>query len=591
MLGAFFLFFSAIFIQNKVILFEKKQLVEKTDREPVNSAIEANDQENRIYGAIVPHHLVASSVVEETFSQMQDNFEANKKEIAQVVILSPNHFLSGEKNVIASNWDWQTNFGVIESDKKFLEKLGIFNFAEIAGEELKTEHGAANIMPFVKYFFSKAKVAPLMIRDTFGDNDAEKLAVFLSDNLGENSLVIVSADFSHYLPREAADFHDRSSISALYNFDASFLEKMDIDTPESLTVLFEYLKLKKAQKFVLVKNVNSSDFTGSKGETAETTSYIGGYFIAGEKEVKNQASILVFGDIMLDREVFNLTKKSSSYSYPFLNVDLFMRGVDFRIANLEGPITNFTPVAKENGILKFTFSPLFTESLKERFEIFSLANNHTFNFGIKGLDETRDFLSKSQISFFGDPNNSPKFFSEILEKNGIRIGFIGFNDLIDGNILEVQEEIRKVKLQSDFVAVYAHWGNEYQPNFSSRQKQKARIFIDAGADLVLGSHPHIIQPMEIYNGKAIFYSLGNFIFDQYFSEATKEGLSIGILLEKQYNRINSAYYLFPVYINDKSQSVLADIELRKKILENFKKNSVLRNFGNINTSSGQVEIY
>lgn len=591
MLGAFFLFFSAIFVQNKVILFEKKQLVEKNDREPLNSAAEANDQKNRIYGAIVPHHLTAVSIIEETLGRARDYFEENNQEIKQVVVLSPNHFLSGEKNVIASDGDWRTNMGIVESDKEFTQKLKLFNFAEIDNDKIAGEHGLSNLAPFVKIFFPKAKIIPLMIRDLFGNNDAGKLADFLFDNLSENSLIIVSADFSHYLPREAADFHDRSSISAIYNFDKPFLDKMDIDTPESLAVLFEYLKLKKAQKFVLVKNVNSSDFTGDDGAVGGTTSYVSGYFIGGEKEIKNQVSILVFGDMMLDRNVFSLTEKSGSYGYPFQKIDLFMKGVDFRLANLEGPITDFTSVAKKNGILKFTFSPLFLEPLKKSFEIFSLANNHTANFGSKGLSETRDYLSKFGIDFFGDPDNSPAHQSEILEKNGIKIGFLGYHDLVEGDLVAFQEEIKKVKAESDFTIVYIHWGNEYQPLASSRQKQKARIFIDAGADLVLGSHPHIIQPMEIYKSKAIFYSLGNFVFDQYFSEATKEGLSLGISLEKRYDKVIPKYSVFPIYIDDNSQPVLADFELRKKILENLDKNSNLKNVGKIDVSSGKVEIF
>lgn len=597
MLGAFFLFFILIFVINKNIFLDKKHISEKFDLYATNISNTTttkksfDNQKKRIFGIIVPHHLVASSIIEETFGQTRDHFKKINQEITQIIVLSPNHFLSGDESVIASDWDWQTNFGIVESDKDFLEKLKTFNFADIDSEKLEKEHGVVNIVPFVKYYFPKAKIVPLMIRDSFDNQNAEKLAAFLSDDLSDDSLIVVSADFSHYLPQEAADFHDQSSISALYNLDAEFLEKMDIDTSESLAVLFEYLKLKKAQKFVLVENANSSDFISGGSDEGGTTSYVSGYFIIGEKESKKQVSMLAFGDMMLDREVFSLTKKSDSYDYPFEKLDLFMRGIDFRLANLEGPITDFRSVAIEQNILMFTFSPLFLEPFKERFEIFNLANNHTFNFGRKGLDETRDYLAKTKIDFFGDPNNSSAHLSRVIEKNDIKIGLIGYNDLIENDISDIQEEIKKSRAQSDFLIVYAHWGNEYQPYPSSRQKQKARIFIDAGADLIIGSHPHVIQPMEVYKGKAIFYSLGNFVFDQYFSEATKEGLSAGILLEKQYNEINSEYYLFPIYIDDKSQPKLADPERRNKILENFKKNSIMENAGNIDISSGRVEIY
>ncbi|MCG2808875.1 MAG: AmmeMemoRadiSam system protein B, partial [Candidatus Portnoybacteria bacterium] len=139
---------------------------EKIAHESLGLRVEIN-QENRIHGVIVPHHLVASSIIEETFNQVRDYFEINKIQITQIVILSPNHFLNGKKSVIASDWNWQTNFGIVDCDKEFLEKLKLFNFADIESEKLKEEHGVANVVPFVKYYFPEAKVVPLMIRDSF----------------------------------------------------------------------------------------------------------------------------------------------------------------------------------------------------------------------------------------------------------------------------------------------------------------------------------------------------------------------------------------------------------------------------------------
>ena len=81
----------------------------------------------------------------------------------------------------------------------------------------------------------------------------------------------------------------------------------------------------------------------------------------------------------------------------------------------------------------------------------------------------------------------------------------------------VVEEIEKVKNKSDFVVVYTHWGLEYHLRESESQKNLAHMFVDAGADVIIGSHPHVVQPIEIYKEKVIFYSLGNLVFDQYFS--------------------------------------------------------------------------
>ena len=101
--------------------------------------------------------------------------------------------------------------------------------------------------------------------------------------------------------------------------------------------------------------------------------------------------------------------------------------------------------------------------------------------------------------------------------------------------------------------VSVHWGVEYTHNPGQRQKDLAHMFIDSGADIVFGHHPHVIQTMEIYNNKPIFYSMGNFVFDQYFSTDTQEGLSVGLVLEKG----KTVLYLFPYSIPRSQPTLMA----------------------------------
>jgi len=96
------------------------------------------------------------------------------------------------------------------------------------------------------------------------------------------------------------------------------------------------------------------------------------------------------------------------------------------------------------------------------------------------------------------------------------------------SLTEAKEMVEEADLESDLVIVNIHWGVEYEHFFNPYQKEWGRALVDAGADLIIGHHPHVVQGMEIYKGKPIFYSLGNFIFDQYFSEATQEGLALDI---------------------------------------------------------------
>lgn len=293
----------------------------------------------------------------------------------------------------------------------------------------------------------------------------------------------------------------------------------------------------------------------------------------------DELKILAFGDLMLDRNVFLLTKQAQTYEHPFLKIDSFLKEADLRVANLEGPITNFKSVANGPSRMRFTISPDFLPILKERFEIFSLANNHTLDFGESGLSQTRNYLKEAGIEYFGDYKNRKEYLSVVIEKNNIKVGFIGYHGLISSDVSEITTAIKELRARSDFLIIISHWGNEYQLKPSVRQQETAKEFIDAGADLILGSHPHVIQPVKIYNGKAIFYSLGNFVFDQYFSQETMQGLSVGINLQKKYNKdsglqqIEASYRLYPLEISRQSQPELAGEKIARDILSKMSKSS------------------
>jgi gamma-polyglutamate biosynthesis protein CapA len=276
-----------------------------------------------------------------------------------------------------------------------------------------------------------------------------------------------------------------------------------------------------------------------------------------KSEIK-KLSILAFGDMMLDRMVYSSTQKAEDFNYPFLNIDSFLKTGDLRMANLEGPMTKFKSVSNGNSRMRFTISPDFLKAFRGRFDVLSLANNHMLDFGEEGYNQTKEFLASAGIDFFGDFKNRQENISKVVEKNGIKVGFIGYHDLIDEGIDRVIIEIQKIKTESDFVIVMPHWGNEYQKLSSKRQQEEARQFIDAGADLVLGSHPHVVEDFEEYKGKMIFYSLGNFIFDQYFSKETMEGLAVEILLEKSDNGVVVSYKQHKILINENSQPKAID---------------------------------
>jgi gamma-polyglutamate biosynthesis protein CapA len=277
------------------------------------------------------------------------------------------------------------------------------------------------------------------------------------------------------------------------------------------------------------------------------------------------ANIFIFGDMILDRGV-RYRMGEYGQEYPFSQIKNLLSGHDIVVGNLEEPFTDFKSktMGIKNAPLTFTFDPAVIPMLTNLgFTHFSLANNHTANFGGEGLRQARRYLSESGIGYFGDPFNTVEL-SKIVEINGIKIGFVGFHEFVYQNLDLVLVEIGKVKDEADLVIVFPHWGVEYNKKMTGNQRELARAFIDAGADVVVGAHPHVIEPIEIYKDKPIFYSLGNFVFDQDFSYDTTHGLT----LELKYTKKKSVYQLIPVSII-KSEVSIALYKDRTAILESL----------------------
>ena len=232
------------------------------------------------------------------------------------------------------------------------------------------------------------------------------------------------------------------------------------------------------------------------------------------------------GDIMLDRNVRTAMISRGGLAPLLAPVKSELTG-DLVIGNLEGPFTNSTNHALPGGSLSFTFEPKYAPQLKAAgFTVVSLANNHTLNHGQSGLDLTRSTLDDAKIDYFGDPANRSGF-TLIKEVQGTRIGLVGYHGLVDG-IDNIIADITAIRSKADLIIVMPHEGIEYNLKYSTKQQQDYHRLIDAGADMIIGAHPHVVEPIEIYKGKLIAYSLGNFLFDQYFSTDTQQELLLHI---------------------------------------------------------------
>ncbi len=244
------------------------------------------------------------------------------------------------------------------------------------------------------------------------------------------------------------------------------------------------------------------------------------------------ANLLFGGDLMFDRHIREKAQARGSYDFILAGLEDILFRADGIIANLEGPVTDFpsrsvgSAVGSTNNYF-FTFSPEVVTTMLARWPFFfNLGNNHMLNFGQDGLDQTYQNIEQSALNYFGYVQPNQALPSYVVHKfNGINVGLVNYNQFVTGGQERVVSDLKTIRPLVEIVIVYAHWGNEYVPE-NQVQRQLAQEFIDLGADLVVGAHPHVVQGSEVYQGKQIYYSLGNFVFDQYFQPEVQQGLLV-----------------------------------------------------------------
>ena len=260
-----------------------------------------------------------------------------------------------------------------------------------------------------------------------------------------------------------------------------------------------------------------------------------------------EVTISFLGDIMMDRGVKTSVYKNFEGDFNKLFENLGeLKEDDITFANLEGPVSD---VGNNVGSkYSFRMEEKSLEALKEAsFDIVSFANNHVGDWNVAAFNDTRTNLDGNGIKYVGAGSNKEKASEvKIIEKNGLKIGFLAFTD-VGPNWMEAGTEksgillasdpkrleyIKTAKEKVDALVVSYHWGEEYKA-FNARQKSLAESSIDAGASIVVGHHPHVMQDTVPYNNGLIIYSLGNAIFDQYFSDETMKGGLVKATLTKE----------------------------------------------------------
>lgn len=255
---------------------------------------------------------------------------------------------------------------------------------------------------------------------------------------------------------------------------------------------------------------------------------------------------LVFaGDIVLDDSAGELIRQGGDPFADFANV---FKSADIRLGNLECVVATTGTAGDKN--YTFRAQPSVLPVLKRHFDALALANNHSGDYGREAFAEMLGLLKQSQLGQFGGGHNLSEAHTPlIIERKGLRIALLGYSEFMPRSFEadynapgvawsedeQVVADIKKARsfYNADLVIPVMHWGWENEPTSTRRQRQLAHLMIDAGADTVIGGHPHVTQEIEHYQGKPIIYSVGNFVMKETDNDLQRQGWLLRLQLDKE----------------------------------------------------------
>lgn len=290
------------------------------------------------------------------------------------------------------------------------------------------------------------------------------------------------------------------------------------------------------------------------------------YSLFTTKQAPAETDILFLGDVMLGRNVEYLSQLNG-VNYSTSRIAGYLPEADAVVANFESAMavshTRTRAYTTQFTTANWMLPVLQTLNVTHA----SLANNHSLDFGVEGYNNAVKKLDEIEIEPFG--HSALISSSSVVVIDGeVKIGMIGINTIFSTpNQFELQKQIDDLTQITDVQLAYIHWGEEYTNIHNEAQEKLAKTLIDMGIDAIIGHHPHVVQDIDVIDGALVFYSLGNFIFDQYFSNEVAEGY---VLLMKASSSGELQFSLHPVTSVDfRSQPRPMTIEEKNMFLTNL----------------------
>ncbi len=321
-------------------------------------------------------------------------------------------------------------------------------------------------------------------------------------------------------------------------------------------------------------------YSGNTNKQLVQTSGLNALEIGDEDVDEDTITLIATGDVLLARYVEQRMRATGDYTLPFAKAAEFLKNADITFGNLETPLLSGATTPKDS--TTFRADPKAIKGLLlAGYDVMSIANNHTMNYQIPGLTSTLKALKQAGIlSSGGGKNQDAAHTPAVFETKEKRIAFLSYVDpkipprnygiatfntpgLASMDIEAMKNDVKNAVEAYDIVVVSMHSGTEYKKEPTQFQKDFAHAAIDSGASVVIGAHPHVVQPVEYYGDGVIFYSLGNFVFDQFFSQDVQTGLVARITFEDDEK---PAVELFPVKIETTQPRILEGSE-REEMLK------------------------
>lgn len=375
-------------------------------------------------GVIIPHHLAAAFEIARFYEGLAAIFDPSI-----IVIIGPNHYENGKAHIqTCTNCVYETTQGDVELDLRFVESMILEGIATEANETFKQEHAIFSHTPFIKNTFPKVKIVPILLWWEMPIEELKILVNWLDANLPDDALVIASVDFSHYIPIEAADFHDQSSYATIKNFDFENIYDLEVDSPSSLYALLSLMKKRSYMKAERLEHTNLNQFVSDHPQ--ETTSHQFFAFFEGDVEPVEGASIMSLVGIvdqelgLIDNWNWDRDESNNGDLRDLVGTeDRFLTGADFLVFDLE-----YGCKRKQQNGLEIDFCRYFE--------------------GIEDLD-----LGEADITYMLSDDERAKQLTDVVDilvmEDMVKVGGFELSDLQDLNKI-----IFGIFWSSDFYEIY-----------------------------------------------------------------------------------------------------------------------------------------